>query len=321
MRDDDRIEHAAILLALLVAAGLVYLAWLYRPQAIVTVPEPARPASITYDGLQVTTTTSTTSTTTTVLTTVTPVTTVPAPAATFPAPAPVRKTPVAPAPVFGLNHSCQVLNGRALCQTLNTNTSAYRHGALGGHTAGGFVDLPGRVSRVTAGQDTSCALVSGVPYCWGWRTQVGAQDGATPRALAMTGADEIYAGDGGTICALDLKSGGLDQTGKDDAGSIYCWGEGVSEAGLTGRDWADEPVKLAESADWDDVKISGRTVCTLTGEVVLTCYGDLPGGGHSDKGTVIDTNKAFRHIIITTHAIGDVSVCVTRKDETNVACY
>jgi hypothetical protein len=132
---------------------------------------------------------------------------------------------------------------------------------------------------------------------------------------------KLYAGDGGTMCGVALTSGGLDQEGSDDAGSLWCWGEGISSEGLTGRAWADEPVLLASSPDWDDVAIGGRTICTLTGEVVLTCYGDLPGGAHSDKGAVLDTNKAFRHISITTRSIGAVSVCVLRKDGSNVACY
>jgi hypothetical protein len=236
-----------------------------------------------------------------------------------PTAAPVVSVPVSFAPVeevsAGRAHACQVTHGKVFCAGANL------HNALGDTNPDGSVKLPGKATQVAAGQDTSCALVAGVPYCWGWRSQPGAQTGGTPRAMGVTGADKLYAGDGGTICALDLTSGGLDQKGSDDAGALYCWGEGISTAGLTGRDWSDEPIKLAESADWDDVAISGRTICTLTGEVTLTCYGDLPGGGHSDTGTIIDTNKAFRHIIITTQGIGNVSVCATREDDTNVKCY
>lgn len=322
MRDDDRTENTVAALGILLGAGVLVWALSWTPPTRAeSVPRPQYSAP--WDGVTTAPTTTEAAqiktTTVTTVTLPTPTTLVPAPAGTV---APVREKRVDPVPAFGLRHACQVLSGRVFCNgTTLGDARADMHGALGPVTGGGEVPLPGKASQVVAGQDTSCALVSGVPHCWGWRSQVGAQDGATPRAMAVSGADKLYAGDGGTICALDLTSGGLDQKGEDDAGALYCWGEGVSVDGLTGRDWADEPVKLAESADWDDVAISGRTICTLNGEVSLTCYGDLPGGGHSDTGLIIDTNKAFRHITITTHAIGNVSVCATREDGTNVACY
>ncbi len=311
MRDDDRLENGVFIAGLLVAAGAVlWGATLLQPEQVQPVQRSRYVAP--WAGFPDTTAPSTAPTTTVTVTT---------PTTTALTAEPVQKVatpPVSVAPVpevsWGLLHGCQVTRGAVFCAGANL------HNALGDTNSNGSVKLPGRATQVAAGQNTTCALVAGVPHCWGWRSQLGAQTGGTPRAMGVAGADKLYAGDGGTMCALDLTSGGLDQTGSDDAGALYCWGEGISTAGLTGRDWADEPVKLAESADWDDVAISGRTICTLNGEVTLTCYGDLPGGGHSDKGAVLGNNKAYRHVQITTRGIGDVTVCVTREDGTNVEC-
>jgi hypothetical protein len=316
VRDDDRLENAVFIAGLLAAASAVlWGAWYLQGGEIK--PTERSPYVAPWQGFSAEITTTVVPTTLPELQT--PTTTALTGKNVKPTATPVISVPVSFAPVeevsAGRAHACQVTHGKVFCAGANL------HSALGDMNTDGSVKLPGRATQVAAGQDTSCALVSGVPYCWGWRSQLGAQTGGTPRAMGVTGADKLYAGDGGTICALDLTSGGLDQTGSDDAGVLYCWGESISAAGLTGRDWADEPVKLAESADWDDVAISGRTICTLNGEVTLTCYGDLPGGGHSDTGTIIDTNKAFRHIIITTQGIGNVSVCATREDNSNVKCF
>lgn len=322
MRDDDRTEGVVFLLGLLAAAGAVtWGAWYL--QSGETGPVPRAPYVAPWEGVTapaVAPTIPQTVPTTTVVVetpgrlalTTTPTITVPV---SFP---PVTVPTIS----WGLLHSCTIVQGNVFCAALNTNvSSSHEHGAIGAQRADGSVELPGRATQVAAGQDTSCALVSGVPYCWGWRTQLGAGNGATPRAINVTGADRVYAGEGGTLCALDITSGDLNQAGSDDPGTLYCWGEGISASGLTGRDWSDQAVVLATSPDWDDVAIGARTICTLNGEVALTCYGDLPDGTHSDTGTVLGTNKQYRHIKITTRSIGDVTVCATREDETNVECF
>jgi hypothetical protein len=318
--DDDRLEILVLLLALLFGAGtLLWGAWyLERGE---TPPVQRTPYVAPWEGFSeptVATTAPQTVPTTTVVVE-TPRTTALTAVPVVTVPVPVVSVPVSFPPVKeiaqGLRHACQISNGKVFCAGSNG------HNALGVTGVDGSVTLPGEVTDIAAGQDTSCAIVDGVPHCWGWRTQVGAGSSGTPRAMGVTGADKVYAGDGGTLCALDITAGDLDQERSDDPGTLYCWGEGISAAGLTGRAWSDEAVVLATSPDWDDVAISGRTVCTLTGEVALTCYGDLPGGSHSDTGTILGTNKAYRHIKITTRSIGDVTVCATREDGTNVQCF
>lgn len=320
--DDDRLEILVLLLVLLFGAGvLLWGAWYL--QGGETQPVQRAPYVAPWEGFPDTTVAPTIPQTvpTTTVVVETPRTTAltAVPVVTVP----VSLPPVTTAPIaWGLRHACSMVKGDVFCNVLSeTLGSPIGHGAIGTQRVDGSVELPGKATEVAAGQDTTCALVAGVPYCWGWRTGLGATSSATPRAINVTGADKVYAGEGGTLCALDITSGGLNQAGSDDPGTLYCWGEGVSAGGLTGRDWSDQAVVLATSADWDDVVIGLRTICTLNGEVDLTCYGDLPGGSHSDTGTVLGTNKAYRHIKITTRSIGDVTVCATREDGTNVQCF
>ena len=320
--DDDRLEILVLLLGLLAAAGvLLWAIWYLRGGE--TAPVQRAPYVAPWEGVTVPTVAPTVPQTV-------PTTTVVAetPRTTALTAIPVVTVPVSFPPVtvptiaWGLRHACDVVGGSVFCNVLQQNLgSPVEHGAIGAQRADGSVELPGRATQVAAGQDTTCALVTGVPYCWGWRTGLGASSSATPRAINVTGADKVYAGEGGTLCALDITSGGLNQAGSDDPGTLYCWGEGISAGGLTGRDWSDQAVVLATSADWDDVAIGLRTICTLNGEVNLTCYGDLPGGSHSDTGVILGTNKQYRHIQIITRSIGDVAVCATREDGTNVQCF
>jgi hypothetical protein len=154
-------------------------------------------------------------------------------------------------------------------------------------------------------------------WCHGWRTAGNGASSDVARAVGVSGAQAVFVGSGGTNCAITISKGSLDHVGSDDPGALYCWGEGINADGLTGRAWSDTPQLLAESADWDTVAIGARMLCTLTGEVVLTCYGALPDGTHSPKGTVLLQDKAltdvriqdldgFAHIIWLTRKDGSV---------------
>jgi hypothetical protein len=164
---------------------------------------------------------------------------------------------------------------------------------------------------------TSCELRDGDVWCHGWRTAGNGASSDVARAVGVSGAQAVFVGSGGTNCAITISKGSLDHVGSDDPGALYCWGEGINADGLTGRAWSDTPQLLAESNDWDTVAIGARMLCTLTGEVVLTCYGALPDGTHSPKGTVLLQDKAltdvriqdldgFAHIIWLTRKDGSV---------------
>jgi hypothetical protein len=161
---------------------------------------------------------------------------------------------------------------------------------------------------------TSCELRDGDVWCWGWRTAGNGVSSDVARAVGVSGAQAVFVGTGGTNCAITISKGKLDHVGSDDPGALYCWGEGINADGLTGRAWSDTPQLLAESADWDTVAIGARMLCTLTGEVVLTCYGALPDGTHSPKGTVLLQDKALADVRIQDVDGFSHIIWLTRKD-------
>ena len=223
-------------------------------------------------------------------------------------------TPVAPAPVpgpewsAGLSHRCRVLDGRAHCEGGN------RYGQAGNP------ELPVKVEQVVAGQGSTCARGEGRVFCWGFRQGANATNTTTPVEVQLNDIDQIWNGPGGTVCAVSITSGGLNQAGKDDPGSLWCWGEGISAEGVTGRGWAETPVKIAESADWDTVLVGWRTVCALQGEVELWCWGGQPDGSHYAEGRKLGTDKSFRGIVMRRIDEAREQVCGLRFEGTEV-CY
>jgi hypothetical protein len=181
--------------------------------------------------------------------------------------------------------------------------------------------LPVKPEQVVRGNKAGCARGEGRVFCWGWRTAGNGSSSDTPTEIVVPGgADHIALGLGGTVCAISVEHGGLNQTGADDPGSLWCWGEGIGTKGYTGHDWSDEPVLLATSADWDTVAVGARRICTLTGEVDLTCYGSQPGGTWSDWGQVLATDKRMRSIEIKYEGHLEENVCVTMENGAEV-CY
>lgn len=223
-------------------------------------------------------------------------------------------TPVAPVPEpgpewsVGLSHRCRVVDGRAHCEGSN------RYGESGNP------GLPVKVEEVLAGQGSTCARGEGRVFCWGFRQGPGATSTGTPVEVPMKDADKIWNGPGGTVCAVSITKGGLNQQGKDDPGSLWCWGEGISAEGVTGRGWAETPVKIAESADWDAVLVGWRTVCALQGEVELWCWGGQPDGSHYAEGRMLGRDKNFGGIVLRRVDEAREQVCGLRKDGTEV-CY
>lgn len=239
-----------------------------------------------------------------------------APASGNPGTVPVASvTPVAPElelepPVWsvGLDHRCRVLDGRALCEGGN------RYGQSGNP------ELPVKVEQVVAGQGSTCARGEGRVFCWGFRQGANATNSAAPVEVQLEDIDQIWNGPGGTVCAVSITKGGLNQKGGDDPGSLWCWGEGVSADGITGRDWSDVPVKIAESSDWDIVAVGWRTVCALQGEVELWCWGGQPDGTHKPGGAFVGRDKTFRGLALRRIDEAREQVCGLRDNGTE-QCY
>jgi hypothetical protein len=211
--------------------------------------------------------------------------------------APTTTVPVA----RGLDHQCRIEAGNIFCSGAN------KHGQLGPQRPDGSVDLPGEAEEVVAGQGSTCArLKGGRVFCWGFRQGIGATNITVPREIMVPKSSKVYNGQGGTMCSVSFVTGGLNQVkGKDD-GVLHCWGEGVDpERGITGRSWSDYPVEIARSKDFDDVAVGWRSVCTLTGDVTLRCYGGQHDGSHSPEGKIVARDSGFHRI------------SVHRKDETH----
>ena len=212
------------------------------------------------------------------------------PSGTVPVVTYVTQVPAPAAPELdwsqGLDHRCRVEDGRAICE--------------GGVRYGQSLvpDLPVKVAQVVAGQGSTCARGEGRVFCWGFRTAGNGASSAAATEVQLKDADHIWNGPGGTVCAVSIITGGLNQKGKDDPGSLWCWGEGISADGVTGRDWSDVPVKIAEHADWDTVLVGWRTVCALVGEVELWCWGGQPDGTHKPSGAMLGADKKFDAITI-----------------------
>lgn len=123
------------------------------------------------------------------------------------------------------------------------------------------------------------------------------------------------------MCSVTITSGGLNQRGDDDPGELWCWGEGVDpERGFTGRTWTATPTRIMTTTDFDTVAVGWRMLCTLTGEVALTCYGALPDGTQAPRGKVLDRSKLMKSLRIVRESQRRELPCV-RFGGTNEVCY
>jgi hypothetical protein len=229
---------------------------------------------------------------------------------------PVAPTTTTTVPLArGLDHQCGIRGGKVFCSGGN------RHGQLGKRNADGSVDLPVKVEQVVAGQGSTCARGEGRVFCWGFRQGVGAASTAEPREIPVPGASKIYNGEGGTVCSVTIEKGGVDQNTGNDPGVLHCWGEGIDPVrGFTGRSWSDFPVEIARSADFDDVAVGWRSLCILTRDVTLKCYGGQPDGSHDPAGRVIGTDSGWHRV--TVHRKGEThdEVCAHYWDGTR-SCF
>jgi hypothetical protein len=216
----------------------------------------------------------------------------------------------------GLDHQCKVEAGNIFCAGAN------KHGQLGPQRPDGSVALPGEADEVVAGQGSTCArMKGGRVFCWGFRQGIGATNITEPREIMVPKSSKLYNGAGGTMCSVSFDKGNLDQVPGKDPGVLHCWGEGVDpERGITGRSWSDFPVEIARSKDFDDVAVGWRSVCTLTGDVVLKCYGGQPDGSHSAEGKIIARDSGFHRI--TAHRVSETHdmVCAYYRDGSQL-CY
>ncbi len=86
----------------------------------------------------------------------------------------------------------------------------------------------GAASRISAGLNSGCAIVQGVPYCWGWSTALGTADGGLGEATRptrmgdLTEVTEVFAGyvTGAAIRRGEVFSWGVQFSSDRDAGDV-----------------------------------------------------------------------------------------------------
>src|SRR5262249_34959318 len=134
------------------------------------------------------------------------------------------KQPFAPS---AMGAFASIAVGRLHSCAMRSDGSVACWGAGGsGQIAGGMlavwspkpVLLPAQASAISAGGNHACALVGGVPYCWGdaHNGQLGVGNNtpafATPQRVGLVGVAQLTTGDDHT-CAI-----------QSSTGDVYCWG-------------------------------------------------------------------------------------------------
>jgi len=132
------------------------------------------------------------------------------------------------------------------------------------------VALPGPASALAGGSEHTCALVAGVPHCWGRNQygELGLGDVAprdVPTALPLAGV-RLLAGHTGTTCA-------------SDGASVWCWGralhaQGGTRAPLTSPTPVAMP--LAAVGEITRLAVGEGFACAVVhdGRDVLWCWGN-----------------------------------------------
>lgn len=127
--------------------------------------------------------------------------------------------------------------------------------------------LPGKASSIVAGWNHFCALVTGVPYCWGdnYFGQIqpeGPAEVLVPTRVELPSAIQQLSLGHDHSCALLVDA------------TVYCWGD--NSAGQLGQDGAPAgPVKL-EISDAAKVATGEANTCVLTNSGDVRCAGYIP---------------------------------------------
>lgn len=175
----------------------------------------------------------------------------------------------------GQRHSCVVLSGGAVsCWGINNSSQLGDGGTTNQPSPVAVAGLPSAATRVTAGQNHSCAvLASGLAYCWGDNTlgQLGDStltSSTTPvQVSGLTGATDIMSW-GSTTCALK-------------GNTLYCWG--LNSRGQVGNGTiVNVSVPYAHVGLNSLVVAGGRHTCAVRTNNSVRCW------GYNDYGQVGD---------------------------------
>ncbi len=198
----------------------------------------------------------------------------------------------------GTRHACALLDeGSVKCWGANIDDALGQVTGLNiGDNPGEMgdalppIDLPLPATAVTAGDDTTCAiLIDATLRCWGSNDlgQLGRGDNHSPAAEELHDAPAVRVGTGRTVRAV---SSGSDHTcALLDDGSVKCWGRNFS--GQLGQGHTDhrgtDPGHMGDALPAVDLG-TGRTAtaisagvgigCALLDDGTVKCWGASAGG-------------------------------------------
>jgi alpha-tubulin suppressor-like RCC1 family protein len=180
-------------------------------------------------------------------------------------------------------HVCALLtDGTVACWGANDSGQLGTGGVIadGGVARGALVlGLPAAASAVGAGIDFSCALVAGVPWCWGANESGQLGDGTNvssnvpKRVLGEMGAAKLTVG--GQHACVAFAAGGID-----------CWGAGGSgQLGNGATQNSNSPVSVFGELTAAAAITSGDThTCALFAGSDVECWGDNSRGEIGNNG-------------------------------------
>ncbi|MCH9686817.1 MAG: hypothetical protein K0V04_35615 [Deltaproteobacteria bacterium] len=136
--------------------------------------------------------------------------------------------------------------------------------------------VPGAWAAVDAGSLHTCAIATdGTLWCWGLSFDGRLGIGPTEEEFISSPTAVGVADDW-----VEIEVGSV-SCGRRSNGTLWCWGSNGS--GQLGQGDIDEdsnswvPIQVGVDADWDDLSVSGATVCGHRG-TALWCWGDNRGG-------------------------------------------
>lgn len=154
-----------------------------------------------------------------------------------------------------------------------------------------------RFTRVTAGDDFTCALTAaGKAYCWG-QNEGGQLGAGSTRAASLTPVPVA-----GEMTFIDVAAGREHACALTGVGQAFCWGHDPSGALGTGAVTARAPEAVRTPLRFVGISAGDQRTCAVTKEGVVYCWGRFsqpsadPSGRGGPEVVPIETAVRFRAV-------------------------